>query len=301
MLHRYLNAWHRVEATGQELANALAETPPAGGGGGEPPRNPGNGGEEPPAGAAPAPGEGTPQPKGATINLEDLSQALSTSMTKSLQDVFGGRKDQTQQTRRQTVREMVQALTPEQRAELESRIAANPVGSTIDLAELMAAEQIDAFTRQAQPFMETTGHLYVDNFITQKSNTDPYFKQVAPLFRDQLNDMDMRALLQLPQDARQRQLNLRWDAAMAAATRKAGGRMEVRHDPPPIGGSSQSGGGGGGGKRERGTVAVGRVFADPALDRDEGLTAIVANMKRRGTITDADIAEIEETYQDVAY
>jgi hypothetical protein len=230
------------------------------------------------------------------------AEAIATAVTKALSaqradDLAGNTRrkpEPTPQPRKATLKEQLAQLTPEQRAALDLQIQANPTGTMFELASMIADEKMQHFAQQANPFMQQTGDLFVDQYITRKSASEPMFTKIEPLFRQELDDVDLRELLTLPAHQRERQLNLRWQAAEAKVYRKAASEAP-RPDPPVISGGGYRGSGAAGPKPKR---AEGAVFADPNLARDPGLSALVATMKRRGNWTDADTDEIEATYED---
>jgi hypothetical protein len=226
----------------------------------------------------------------------DNSAAIAEAVARGLAETFGARQVQAPAPPpKMTLKQQLAMLTPEQRAQLDLQIAANPTAAMMNLAEMMTNERMEEFAQHANPYMQTSGDLFVENFITQKSGQDVMFSKIEPIFRKELSDIDVRALLQLPANQRQRQLNLRWDAAAAGLYRKAAASAP-KPEPP------QMGGGGAPGRRALGKRPEGAIFANPDLQKDEGLNQLIATMKRRGSLTDEDVEAIEsEVNADYGY
>ena len=227
------------------------------------------------------------------------AEAIATAVAKAMQQAndLAGKKQKPEpaapQPKRLSMKEQLAQLSPEQRAQLDVAIAANPTGTMVELAGMIADERMATFAQQANPFMQQTGDLFVDQYITRKSATEPYFAKIEPLFREELEDVDLRDLITLPAAQRERQLNLRWQTAEAKVYRTAQANAP-RNEPPNLGGGGS--GGGNGTKPVRGARVNGAIFTDETLAKDPGLTALVATLKARGNWTDEDTDAIQETY-----
>jgi hypothetical protein len=252
-------------ASAADIAAALAETPTT---------------------TAPA-----PQPTGA-----EVANAIREGFS-DLSQYFGARQEQVA-PRPPTVREQIAALSPDQRAELERRIAANPTAHMIDLAEMMSKEQIAQFQSQAQPFIANTGSLFIDNYVTRKSQEDRLYRQIEPIFKKSVGRINKALLVQMTDAERTAQLDLHWDAAASIVYRNAAAAGSApQNQAPTMGGSN---GVNTPTNRTAGAQArAGRTFSDATLDKDDGLNELAQRLKARGLLEDADIDEINTTYQDV--
>jgi len=231
-------------------------------------------------------------PAAPTIDAQAIAEAVAKALATS--DLFGGRRQEAPpppQQRRPTIREQYEAWSPEQKQKFDLEVSANPGKAAIAIAEAMATEQIQGMVSQATPYMHTSGELFIENFISQKSGQDRMFSKVEPMFRKELADVDVTYLLGLPAQQRIRQLNLRWDSAASQVYRAAA--ASIKPDPPIIGA-----GGGRGGPGGKPTKAVGAIFSDAQLENEPAIRDLVIRLKSQDLLSDDDIANVEETYKD---
>jgi hypothetical protein len=166
-------------------------------------------------------------------------------------------------------------LTQEQINELNQQFWQNPAQMAAEIARQAAANQIGQAAQQFTPYTSATGDLFIDNFKSRKSS-DPLFKTILPVFEQQIRDVNRTALLQMNEGARNRELNLRWDAAAAQVYRKAAESAE-REKAPNMGGGS-------------GTGAP--TPPQTVFDKDPKTAALFNKFKGQGLLSDEDMAAI---------
>lgn len=230
---------------------------------------------DPPPPAAPAP------------TAQEIATATAQAVTASLAETFGGRRTEVPAAPRLTIKQQMANLTPEQRQALETAIANNPLAGTLEMAELIAKEQMAEFTAQAQPFIAMQGNQFIQSFIAQQAN-DPLFAQVKPLFQKAAANFNAGSLANRAPAEVERDLQMQWDACAAQVYRNVavGGRPQAGQPPSMLGGGT-----------------VGAAPQPPAtrgvIDADPGLSALVAQFERRGLFNADDRKHVEDTYQDV--
>jgi hypothetical protein len=238
----------------------------------EPPLSP----QEP---AAPAPSP--------AYDPEAMAQATARAVTQSLADVFGGRRvEQPQQ--RLTVKQQIAALSPEQRQQIEAAIAQNPLAGSLEIAEMIAREQTQEIMAQARPLIEMSGDSFIENFIAQQVG-DPLYRQVSPLFRKSLAHYDRAGMVNRAAAERVADLQMRWDAAAAQVYRSAATSGVRPNAQPPVLPSGSA----------VGAPAPASPRGRSVIDADPGLQELVARLKGKGLLSDADITDVENSYHEV--
>lgn len=235
----------------------------------------------PPTSVDPAAPQTAAQP-----NAADIAAAAAKAAAEAVAAHFGSARTEPTAPKRQRLADQIAQLPPEQRAELEARIAANPLQASIEIARAMAAESIADFQEQAGGVISTTGSLVVDSFMRRKADSDDWYKQIAPVFQQQLGNLNMAAVAQMSQADRDAMFDLRWQAAAGTVFRKAAASPAPRPDPPSMGGGSNGG-------------SSARAAAKPPIyEADDGLRELTARWKAKGLMSDDDLKDIEATYQD---
>jgi hypothetical protein len=275
-----------MQPTAEELAAALAEQHAA-----DPAPPESINSDEPPKPAAPAP---------AGASAAEIAAAVASAVAAQFGTTrIEGTPAPAQRQKKPTTREMVAAMSPEQRAELENRLLTGGAAAAAEFYEMIARDELSAFEERAAPMVASTGALLVDSFMTKKSLSDRYYAQIAPLFTKRIAGVDRGALVGLNEASRNMQLDTMWEAAAAEMFRKAATTAPPTPRPPVIGGS---GGGGGSTPTSGGPKPRTKIF-----EQGDGLQQLAEALKRRtlpdGTpyFTDADLAWAEANYEDSIY
>jgi hypothetical protein len=234
--------------------------------------------------------EEQPAAPAAQPTAAEIGQQIAQSIAQS----FGQTRVEGSATpaqRRITLKERIASFTPEQRQEFESRFLANPTGAAIELMELAGREQIAEIEERSQPLISSTGSLLVDSFMSRKANSDRYYRQIAPIFSANTANLNKGALVGLSEGDRTRQLDIMWEAAAAKMFRDAAGKppTTVARAPVAVGGR----GGAPAASKSGKTLAPGSVYG-----KGDDLQRLVETMKKRGTLTDDDLIDLEANHMD---
>jgi hypothetical protein len=225
-------------------------------------------------------------PAAPAPTAQEIATATAQAVTSSLAEVFGGRRTEAAAPRPLTIEQQMANLTPEQKQALETAIANNPLAGSMEIAKLMAKEQMAEFAEQARPYITLQGNQFIQGFISQQTS-DPLFAQVKPLFQKAVANFNASSLANRAPAEVERDLQIQWDACAASVYRNVAVGARPLGQPP-----SMSGGG-----------AVGALPVVPAtrgvIDQDPGLAALVEQFKRKGLFNEDDKKYVEDTYQDV--
>lgn len=171
-------------------------------------------------------------------------------------------------------------MTAEQLENLKQEFFANPVGMAAKIADIARQQALQEFASEAAPIMSTQADMFIDNFKSRKAAEDPMFKTIAPLFDREMGDVNRTALLRQSSTERQRVLQLRWDAAAAAAYRSAAEKRD-REQAQSLGDGSGSGAGGAGRK------------AKSVFEKDPAVFGLTQRLIDQGLLTEKDLEDAE--------
>ena len=149
-----------------------------------------------------------------------------------------------------TVLEAIQALPEADREKLNIMAQEKPAEYQAALADLSAKIQIQQFADASRPIVDASVQSSIRDFKLSKAG-DPLYRHAEANFDREMADFDRTSFYQMPDGQRQRQLELRWMAAKAAAYDAAAAKSTPR-GPRNVGG----GGGAGGGSTSRVQAAL---------------------------------------------
>jgi hypothetical protein len=132
-------------------------------------------------------------------------------------------------------------LTEEQKQRLNEEFQLRPAEMTAAAAQLVARQEQEAFYRKMVPVIEAAGEGLVESFRAKKSK-DPLYDQVSEQFEKEMGDVNREALLRAPAKIRQREMDLRWNAAKAKVLDEAmlEAAKKVHDRPRAMGGGGGS-------------------------------------------------------------
>jgi hypothetical protein len=181
--------------------------------------------------------------------------------------------------RKPKLREQLANLTPEQRADIESRVLSNPMLAISQILEQQAKETQDEVEERAQPLVASTGSLLIEAFLNRKQRDDRYYTQIAPIFVKNTQNVNRAALVGLSEGQRDQQLSVMWEAAAGAffrAAQEKGLATKPSSARPPIAG---------GGQRTGGQPApVRTVAANSVFGKNDDLQRLVESLGARRVI-----------------
>jgi hypothetical protein len=208
--------------------------------------------------ATPVTPAAAPPQQQAAIPVADLTGALVGAYNQIIQS----------QPRQQHVpTNPLDAMTAEQRQQLNDRFLTDPLGAARYVQDITTQAVEQRIYQQAIPLIQTSANGIVETFKTKKQRSDPYFAKIEPLFDRLMVGVDITPLVNMNQATRDHELELRWKNARAdvldAELKRAKPEPTLLSDP----GTNQP--------------------ANPVAD-----SPWLANMKAQYKFTDAQIAEI---------
>lgn len=131
--------------------------------------------------------------------------------------------------------------TAEGRAELNKKLhdaaidpEADVVGEILNLADEVAQHRISEFGAGMGGYAATVAGDFIRTFVADKKDEEvpELFDAAKKIFNDEIKDVNRAQMMSLPAEVRERELNYRWDAAVARAARP---RLKGRRAPSSAG------------------------------------------------------------------